>query len=153
MSFLDKMKFWKKHDDFSFEQDTTPSEDYSGSSGKVQTYLDSTGSSDQFGMQEGESGLPPDPLAAQGSTEDPLAFEHTQSRPTQGQQLAHDYMQSQQQTMQPPQQMQKQQRESQDQKLEMLSLKMDSIKSELDALNQHIKKLEVMIERSGAKRW
>lgn len=147
---MDKVKFWKKHDDFSFDQDSTPSADPEQSSANVQNYLDGANASDSYANPL-DQGLPPDPMnpGGFGRPQDPLAMN---TQPTQGQQMAQDYIQSQQAVQQPPQQQQTQ-ANNVDQKIEMVNLKLDAIKSELDALNQHIKKLEVMLERSGAKRW
>lgn len=166
MGLLDRLGLRKKHDDFSMDSPGSSPDANADPFAPQPNFGQQGAQGDGLGTNPPDLGLPPDPMAQQGfdqsGVQDPLAqqqgFGHSSFNPndvplTQGQQMAQQFVQQQQ-----PQQQQalggQTQNASPEHKMEVMNLKLDAIRSELDSLTQHIKKLEAILEHSGAqKRW
>jgi len=144
MSFLDKVQFWKKH------EEPLPPETF-GQPGMEQPSSLSSDPMYQTGISDidGQDPMAPQPQQ-QSSEQPPLPPQPgAQDDDSLGRSLAQKYMA--QQEVQPPQQQQPAEQKSSNN--EVLNLKVDAIKSEITAVSQRLIRIEQLLEEQSKRKW
>jgi len=170
MSFLEKIQFWKKDDDFSFDETNNLDSEFNkpfieenNLPPKPDHLLNNEMENNNFNPQNNFSENNNNNNQYNNPGENNQVFsqpippppDYTNQTPSLGQSLAKDYIASQEQNNIPPTTPPRENIPPQENnKLEMVNLKIDSIKSEINSINQRLQRIEqLIIEQNKKKGW
>ncbi len=116
MGFLDRLQFWRKHDEYSFDTGLPP--DLGATSPETSFNPNPAGGLPEIGESYDKSNYDKPSTFEKASYGTPLGFEKTSNPASSGS----------------------------NRDLEIISLKLDAIKAELDAINQRLVRVEKLVE-------